>query len=514
MRKSLLLIIIMIIVFVITPTGAKADEHINIYYDGEILESDVEPVIEDGRVLVPIRVISETFGLRAEWSPSAKVVHVFGDDNFISVSTGGNIAYINEEATELDIAAKLVNGRAMVPIRFVAEAFSLNVKWEQNQNAIIIKDKQRYYDEILALLKQGNLHEARKLALLAPKKISRYGSDSKPLELDKAATYYFPEGECLSFYVQNEEQIKYLEEINGIFVIQWEANLGGAPMENPESTLTKYFATQSKGYTDEQGIRPLLTDPLTYFQFIPEDALIKYGKISEEGEKQELGSEKCEKDISAHIIDVPDECLSEQHEKLLGVIRPPGRTSYYFSSEMPLMELNEIEKREIEKDWEENNFYTIEEMRVINRHSIDYPLRTVYMLNWVTSTELSEDEQRFKEEYDKNIACFSDEIMDSQAWTDFLSMEILYDPSFGVMRAKSAEDYISATITGNRFHFGVVPVVFEIEMVKEGDKWIFTSIEDVRTYETIWDMHLKNPELYEEVVRIYNYFRKQSIYIF
>ena len=196
----------------------------------------------------------------------------------------------------------------------------------------------------------------------------------------------------------------------------------------------------------------------------------------------------------------------------IGCIRPPGHTSYYFSTDMPLMELNEIEKRN-RKNWTENNFYTVEEMQIINRDSIDYPLRTVYMLNWVTFTELSEDQQRFKEEYDKGIALFSDEVKDSQAWTDFLAMEVLYDPSFKVMKAKSTEDHISATITGNRFHFGIVPVVFEIEMVKKGDKWIFTNIEDVRTYETIWDMHLKNPKLYEEVVRIYNYFRKQSIYI-
>ena len=242
MRKPVLLIIMMI-VFAVIPMRAKANEQINIYYDGERLETDAEPIIEDGRVLVPIRVISETFGLRAEWSPSAKVVHIFNGNNLISIGVGGNKAYINDEPVELDVAAALIDGRTMVPIRFVAEAFGLDVKWEQKDNVIIIKDKQRSYDEILAFLKQGNLHEARKLALLAPKKISRYGSDSKPLEPDKAAIYYFPEGECLSFYVQNEDRITYLEEINGIFVIQWEAVLGGTPMENPESTLTKYLTS-------------------------------------------------------------------------------------------------------------------------------------------------------------------------------------------------------------------------------------------------------------------------------
>lgn len=49
----------------------------------------------------------------------------------------------------------------------------------------------------------------------------------------------------------------------------WEANLGGHPLEGPESTLSKYFAAYAKGYIEELGLRPLITEPLIFFEFYP-----------------------------------------------------------------------------------------------------------------------------------------------------------------------------------------------------------------------------------------------------
>ncbi len=500
-------IMMMILYPVMTVYSARAEITgvINIFFDGNKLKTDVEPLVENGRVLIPLRAVSEEMGFRVDWSPSAQVAYVFGEHDSIEVAVGGKTAYISDQPVELDVAASSMNGRIMVPIRFVAEALGLEINWVQKNNYIEIKDKQRYFDQIQSHLIQGDLAGARRVALLAPKINIQYDLKMGLPEPDKPAIYYFPEGECLQYYVQTEEQLIFFSEVNGIFIVQWQTNFGENLMEEPTSTLTKYLATLSKGYTDEQGIRPLVTEPLSYFEYIPEEDVINLGQISPEGGHQLLDSVDWQKDQGPPIVEIPEEAISKGYGNLMAGLKRPADSAHLFTSDIPRMELTEIEKAEIEKDWQENNFYSYEEMKDINRDSIDYPLRVVYMRNAGGPPDLSQLEPRFVEEYENALSHFTEKIRKSPGWYDFLAMGHYYDPSFGVLSAISTENQINATIVGVRFHFGFVPVILEVEMVKLGDKWLFTGMENVRPFETIMELQIADKELYEQLVRIFNY---------
>ncbi|MFA5536586.1 MAG: copper amine oxidase N-terminal domain-containing protein [Bacillota bacterium] len=504
---TVVMVMILYPVMATYPAKAETSGAINIFFDGNKLKTDVEPLVENGRVLIPLRAISEEMGFRVDWSPSAQVAYVFGEHDAIQVAVGGKIAYINDQPVELDVVAGSVNGRVMLPIRFVAEALGLEINWVQKNSYIEIKDKQRYFDQIQSLLIQGDLAGARRVALLAPKKNIQYDLETGLPELDKPATYYFPEGECLRYYVQTQDQLIYFSEVNGIFVVQWQTSLGGNLMGKPASTLTKYLATLSKGYTDEQGIRPLVTESLSYFEYIPEKDLLNLGQISPEGSRQLLDSVDWQEDQGPPIVEIPSEEISKRYINLMEGSKRPTDSAYLFSSDVPRMELTEAERAEIEKDWQENNFYNYEEMKDINRDFISYPLRVVYMRNAEGPPDLSELEPRFVEEYENALSHFTEEIRKSSGWYDFLAMGHYYDPSFSVLRAKSTENQIDATLVGHRFHFGFVPVILEVEMVKEGDKWVFTGMENVRPFDTIAELQVADRELYEQLVRILNYRR-------
>jgi Zn-dependent M16 (insulinase) family peptidase len=120
-----------------TITIPSSDGEIYIYVNGEKVDSDTAPVIKDSRVYVPIGVISEALGSDVEWDAEEKVVTVSSEDKTLSLSIGSNEMLTNGEATTIDAAPEIMNGRTMVPLRAISEAFEKNVDWKTG--CVIIK---------------------------------------------------------------------------------------------------------------------------------------------------------------------------------------------------------------------------------------------------------------------------------------------------------------------------------------------------------------------------------------
>lgn len=111
-----------------------------IWMNGKIIESDVVPVIEDNRTLVPIRVISENLGLKVQWNGEEKTVNIQDDDKSILLRIGDKkVKKLNDDKEiDIDVAPKIINNRTYVPIRFVGEAFDMKVDWDDKDKTVII----------------------------------------------------------------------------------------------------------------------------------------------------------------------------------------------------------------------------------------------------------------------------------------------------------------------------------------------------------------------------------------
>lgn len=100
------------------------------------------PVINNGRTLVPIRAIIEAFGGIVGWEESTRSVILTMEDDVIKLVIGSNVACLNNRAQNLDVAPAVINDRTMLPIRFVAEGFNLGVAWDgSTQTVSIIKNE-------------------------------------------------------------------------------------------------------------------------------------------------------------------------------------------------------------------------------------------------------------------------------------------------------------------------------------------------------------------------------------
>lgn len=109
-------------------------------YNGKIAFDQV-PVIENGRTLVPLRAIFERIGATVEWDGATQTVKATKGDTTISLTIDNTTAYKNGEAITLDVPAKILNGRTLVPVRFVADCFGVDVEWVQETQTVLLTSK-------------------------------------------------------------------------------------------------------------------------------------------------------------------------------------------------------------------------------------------------------------------------------------------------------------------------------------------------------------------------------------
>jgi Copper amine oxidase N-terminal domain. len=93
--------------------------------------------------LVPIRAIVEALGGTAVWDPTEKKVTVTLGSTTIELWIGKNTARVNGIDTLIDpdnskVVPEIINGRTMLPLRFVTENLGCQLRWDPNTKTITI----------------------------------------------------------------------------------------------------------------------------------------------------------------------------------------------------------------------------------------------------------------------------------------------------------------------------------------------------------------------------------------
>jgi hypothetical protein len=99
------------------------------------------PYISNGRTMVPLRVISEAFGAGVEWNGTTKTVTITLGDTEIKMTIDQQIALVNGVETLLDAPPEIREGSTFVPISFIANTFGATVEWNANTQTATIRYK-------------------------------------------------------------------------------------------------------------------------------------------------------------------------------------------------------------------------------------------------------------------------------------------------------------------------------------------------------------------------------------
>ena len=101
-------------------------------------ENGTSPVIVNSRTLLPVRAVVEEIGGSVEWDADTKTVALQSGDNNIKLQIDSTTAYLNNEPHTLDTPPAIIGGRTMLPIRFIAESFGLEVNWNGEEQTVTI----------------------------------------------------------------------------------------------------------------------------------------------------------------------------------------------------------------------------------------------------------------------------------------------------------------------------------------------------------------------------------------
>jgi len=113
---------------------------VEIVYRNQKVGFDVAPFIDNGTTFVPVRFVVEAMGLTPVWNGSARTVSIYSSAASIVIYVDTKNVSLNGSTMELLAASRIVNGRTMVPIRFVSESLGKGVVWDGDTKTVYIND--------------------------------------------------------------------------------------------------------------------------------------------------------------------------------------------------------------------------------------------------------------------------------------------------------------------------------------------------------------------------------------
>jgi hypothetical protein len=109
-----------------------------IVVNGQNLITEVQPVIENGRTLVPLSAIASALSASVDWDEASRTATIIKDCDQLTLTVGESTAYKNGAPLRLEVPARIIEGRTMVPLSFVGLALGASVEWDAVTRTVFI----------------------------------------------------------------------------------------------------------------------------------------------------------------------------------------------------------------------------------------------------------------------------------------------------------------------------------------------------------------------------------------
>jgi len=171
---------------------AMAVEPVQLVVDGKDITAISNPVIENDRLLVPIRYVSEAMGANVEWDPDLRTVRVSrGNLDFQLWIDNRLVSYGNGDQYQLcDVSPAIINDHAYIPLRLMSNALSVGIDWNgSTRTATVNSDEysqiEPFYGAKIISLKDGDtVKGAVQIAVSIPKEVRSQVKETQLILLD------------------------------------------------------------------------------------------------------------------------------------------------------------------------------------------------------------------------------------------------------------------------------------------------------------------------------------------
>ncbi len=133
--------ILLALVLMLSSLGAFAESDIILTVDGQVLNTDVPPIIKNDRTMVPFRAIFEALNIEVNWSDALRKAYATANGITVILTVDSDKMVVNDTVITLDAAPFIMNDRVLVPARAVCEALECTVTWNPNTRTAAVKTK-------------------------------------------------------------------------------------------------------------------------------------------------------------------------------------------------------------------------------------------------------------------------------------------------------------------------------------------------------------------------------------
>lgn len=118
------------------------------FIDNSEKKMDSQALVHNGRTMVPMKYVAEAFGGEVKWDSTTKTAKIVFKDKTLIIPVEQSKIYINEDKIEMDTKPLLIEGRTMLPVAYIAKALDLETKWDKNTQIVeITKPNQNLVDD-------------------------------------------------------------------------------------------------------------------------------------------------------------------------------------------------------------------------------------------------------------------------------------------------------------------------------------------------------------------------------
>jgi len=143
---KLIIFSILLFLFLIITTSSFSQTSPKLVIDGKTINSSPGPVIEQGRTLVPIRIISEELGATVNWDEINRTVLIELGDKSAVLKIDSLIFEVGKGSNNFDtsdVPAKIISDRTFVPLRLVSNVLGAGIGWDDSSRTVTIDSSKK-----------------------------------------------------------------------------------------------------------------------------------------------------------------------------------------------------------------------------------------------------------------------------------------------------------------------------------------------------------------------------------
>lgn len=125
---------------VVTAASPPADP-VRVSLDGEEMHFDVPAQVIAGRTFVPFRRIFEALGANVGWEPETRTVTAERGRDTVKMTIDSRIVEWRGSLIRLDVPPQIVDGRTLVPLRFIGQALGVKVGWDASSRTVLLETR-------------------------------------------------------------------------------------------------------------------------------------------------------------------------------------------------------------------------------------------------------------------------------------------------------------------------------------------------------------------------------------